>query len=45
MNESLSICVTSNSIIIYNSYIVTSRKEMYKIINKFKTDYPNIIKY
>ena len=41
MNESLSIYVTSNCITIYNSYTVTSRKEMYKIINKFKSDYPN----
>lgn len=41
MNESLSIHVTANCITIYNSYTVTSRKEMYKIINKFKTDYPD----
>jgi hypothetical protein len=41
MNESLSIYVAINYITIHNSYTVTSRKEIYKIINKFKTDYPN----
>ena len=41
MDESLSIYIGIDYITIYNSYTVTSRKEMYKIINKFKTDCPN----
>ena len=41
MYNKLSISVYIDYITIYNSYTVTSRKEMYKIINKFKTDFPN----
>ena len=41
MNSKLSISVNTDYITIYNSYTVTSRKEMYRIINNFKTDFPS----